>query len=571
MRRMLLERAPQGLGTYPLNQCHSLGTLNEMEAGTDCLLCRWISTNLEHVFATSCSEDRFPANQQLRLCMHGEIGIEIGEAFWVGRIQGLRGYGYWSDLAELRYVSSSNESGEGSEDKNNDNQNSVQIWDSAATLIERAKHSLNLCLEGDSWCERIRTQMGEIVGFRLIDTIDRVVVEAPPMPQYLALSYVWGGADIAQSLKNLPRTIEDAMRLCKELGFRYLWVDALCVPKADPALRLQQIRQMDKIYTNATAVIIAASGPDGHAGLDGISDASNPHQSIRLDGVVVDFVDLRDRLESISSFSPWNTRAWTFQEVLLARRRLVFTKQGFLFECGQESLYRAGDRSRMPYMFNALQQCNPSRTPDLGTFRTYGSLLRQYLSMNLTHQSDIVDAFQGIANRLDKCCWTLPRSWFSLGLRWYSNLKPDEICRKSLPKLMPTWLWAAWDLKDVLYGSYIGETDQTEIADWPEEIWQETERTGILSITAHVVDFGREASPRKLNSQRLETMQDAALAWENREGSFVSLPHWGGTSGRRFTLLVYWKNDIAYRMGNFNVREASWIQEEPVEMKIKLG
>lgn len=288
------------------------------------------------------------------------------------------------------------------------------------------------------------------------------------MPQYLALSYVWGSADIAQSLKNLPRTIKDAMRVCRGLGFRYLWVDALCVPSANAALRLQQIKQMDKIYTNTTAVIIAASGAHANAGLDGNSAVSNAYQSTRLNGVAVDFVDLRDRLGSISSFNPWNTRAWTFQEVLLARRRLVFTKQGFLFECGQKSLYRADDRSRMPYMFNALQQYNPSRTPDLGTFRTYGSLLRQYLSMNLTHPLDMIDAFQGIANRLDKCCWTLPRSWFSFGLRWYSNVKPERICRRRLPRgsrPMPTWIWVAWDLKDVFYGSYNGETDRTDFVD----------------------------------------------------------------------------------------------------------
>lgn len=151
MRRMFLQHAPQGSETYPRNQYHNLETLNEMEARTDCLLCRWISTNLEKVVTTSCSEDRFPADEQLRLCVQWEVGSELSEAFWIGRIQGTRGYGYWSELAELRYVSNVNETEEGSEDNRHHYQEDREgILDSAATLIERAKHTLNLCLEGDS-------------------------------------------------------------------------------------------------------------------------------------------------------------------------------------------------------------------------------------------------------------------------------------------------------------------------------------------------------------------------------------------------------------------------------------
>jgi hypothetical protein len=61
--------------------------------------------------------------------------------------------------------------------------------------------------------------------------------------KYVALSYAWGTTarrlvttlqNINQQLVNitirrLPRTIRDAIDLVSELGFSYLWIDALCI------------------------------------------------------------------------------------------------------------------------------------------------------------------------------------------------------------------------------------------------------------------------------------------------------------------------------------------------------
>lgn len=101
-------------------------------------------------------------------------------------------------------------------------------------------------------CERIHVDckpdmLDKLPGFRLIDCYTRAIVpaqstinggNAPEVPDsarhgyhYVALSYVWGprrdesriGASGA--LENLPQTIDDGIRFCKALGYRYLWVD----------------------------------------------------------------------------------------------------------------------------------------------------------------------------------------------------------------------------------------------------------------------------------------------------------------------------------------------------------
>jgi hypothetical protein len=61
-------------------------------------------------------------------------------------------------------------------------------------------------------------------------------------PGYVTLSYCWGTkndhghllreeteAQFLQALPPLPRTIQDAVDVCRRIGMRYLWVDAICI------------------------------------------------------------------------------------------------------------------------------------------------------------------------------------------------------------------------------------------------------------------------------------------------------------------------------------------------------
>ena len=65
---------------------------------------------------------------------------------------------------------------------------------------------------------------------------------AAPDDVYVVLSYVWGPAQ-TYTLKTssheelrrgldparLPKTLRDAMEVTARLGFRYIWIDALCI------------------------------------------------------------------------------------------------------------------------------------------------------------------------------------------------------------------------------------------------------------------------------------------------------------------------------------------------------
>lgn len=81
---------------------------------------------------------------------------------------------------------------------------------------------------------------------RLIDLQARCVVDADSSWTYVCLSYVWGDAAIPKLTDvtctnyyrqhgledadlGTSKTFADILKLVEELGFRYLWIDSLCI------------------------------------------------------------------------------------------------------------------------------------------------------------------------------------------------------------------------------------------------------------------------------------------------------------------------------------------------------
>lgn len=119
--------------------------------------------------------------------------------------------------------------------------------------------------------------------FWVIDVNKECLVIMPPEAKFVALSYVWGQANHLTTVKsNLsefrtegafgrtkpPGTIQDATNLTQALGFQYLWVDALCIVQ-DGEHKQLLISAMNAVYGDAELTLIAASGEEANAGLQG--------------------------------------------------------------------------------------------------------------------------------------------------------------------------------------------------------------------------------------------------------------------------------------------------------------
>jgi len=112
---------------------------------------------------------------------------------------------------------------------------------------------------------------GESPDVRLVD--ENEVLE------YLPLSHCWGQVPTftttSESLDqrrpripygNLPRTFKDAVKISRDLSYRYLWIDALCIVQGSEEDWASEGSKMEDIFSNCALCIAATSGIDGSSG-----------------------------------------------------------------------------------------------------------------------------------------------------------------------------------------------------------------------------------------------------------------------------------------------------------------
>lgn len=318
---------------------------------------------------------------------------------------------------------------------------------------------------------------------RMVDVNQMALVIAGRGCRYVALSYVWGGPgeDYWTTAANakarnrrsgleesaLPATIVDAIQLTRHIGERYLWIDALCIIQDSQEDKAAQISIMDRVYGRAALTIIAAGGTSVRAGLPGLRAGSRIvdqhvecvqglHLSIPLPPLTEVVVD-----------STWGTRGWTFQEVLLSRRRLYFTKHQIYFECVKdvwcedlvaESKTLQGSSHPMRRSNTDLFPPAPNGTVSMND-RGYEDAVEQYTQRHLTVESDIIYAITALTNALTRVLEPRggnPRAAFRFGM-WIRNL---DLCLLWQPRLnavhtrriitdpeharWPSWAWSGW-------------------------------------------------------------------------------------------------------------------------------
>jgi hypothetical protein len=298
---------------------------------------------------------------------------------------------------------------------------------------------------------------------RLIDCKSRQIVLAAPRQRYICLSYVWGKGAIQTAVAfdtelpdDVPKTVQDAMFVAINLDIPFLWVDRYCIDQANPKEKHNVIRNMDRIYEGAEITIISATGDDPHYGLPGVRGTPRkPQPTLRVCGKV--FMAAQEVAGEILD-SKWSTRGWTYQEMLLSRRRLVFTESQMYFQCtmmhGIESLTLGVTHSRGP--FGTLYRVFPHRgightNKDL-TFR-----LIEYYKRKLSFQTDTIHAFSGILNAFNDSPYFQNKVTHFYGIPIIYSYKGIDlaITRSFTSNLM--WNVHHWDANDhidnVLYWS----------------------------------------------------------------------------------------------------------------------
>ena len=161
---------------------------------------------------------------------------------------------------------------------------------------------------------------------------------------------------------------------------------------------------MGEIYANADLTIVAAMGDNPTYGLPG---ATRNSRSIRTERLGRQYLTVIPALDSEHQHlqvtnSLWSLRAWTFQESVLSKRRLIFTDRQMILICNTSARYEAivpRDPPKDPFMGIGWLPPRYTRTEqsEVETAITYLCACSRRL---LSYESDALNAIVGALNTL---------------------------------------------------------------------------------------------------------------------------------------------------------------------------
>ncbi|KAH7364057.1 heterokaryon incompatibility protein-domain-containing protein [Rhexocercosporidium sp. MPI-PUGE-AT-0058] len=308
--------------------------------------------------------------------------------------------------------------------------------------------------------------------------------------KYIALSHCWGSSvpvtTTLETLKaheseiiltDLPQSFRDAIDTAQMLGFMYLWIDSLCIIQDSVQDWASECSKMALVYANATLVVAAAAAVDSTRGF------LNPR--VFLQGPPIGNGSkyfLREKITSRKNqiTSPLSSRAWAYQEALLAPRLLLYTSNQMSWECrhgikdegvnvvvssntsiSKKQFYQTidsplptsnilidadGKQQRITNHFSLFIESVSNR------LNTWYGCVEDYSLRQLTHASDKLPALSGLAFAIHDPTMGeyLAGIWskdLGAGLFWARHTAREELYNRPFLKChkyrAPSWSWAS--------------------------------------------------------------------------------------------------------------------------------
>lgn len=329
----------------------------------------------------------------------------------------------------------------------------------------------------------------------LVHLIDTAGKSERSMP-YVALSHCWGKKhfkimnqsnkrdfEAGFAVEDLPPNFQDALYATKRLGFRYIWIDSLCIIQGSDDWKTQA-PLMNKVYRNSSLTLAATASPDAYGGLFRDRDPYDiipPELEIpmgmkgRVENVKCSVIPMRLWASEVRN-GPLNKRAWVVQERLLAPRTVHFCNQQIFWECCQLEACEVFPQGIPKHFFEDYEATyelqgfknweravrsirtggeKDSRLPEYQSpYELWQFILSEYMACGLTNPGDKFVALSGIAKEFsrvlqDEYVAGLWRGDFINCLLWYVNDRallgdaPDVKRPESYRS--PSWSWASID------------------------------------------------------------------------------------------------------------------------------
>ncbi|KAF2500943.1 HET-domain-containing protein, partial [Lophium mytilinum] len=281
------------------------------------------------------------------------------------------------------------------------------------------------------------------------------------IPPYFTLSYCWGGKEFLKSDSKtlnrwkenipwelVPKTFQDAVIITRRLGYRYLWIDSLCILQDSNDDWQIESSKMASIYEHGVLNIFAALAPNADYGC---------------------FHDHRAEVQEEPPL-PLYQRGWAFQERYLSPRALYYRHFEVYWRCRVATHCECGsfsagidEEQHDKFRFLRLETDEIPHPEDTSAdtgwanvirlpFGPWEKVVQAYSRCQLSYISDKLPAVSGLAKRFRQQefgayfagIWEsqLPR-----GLLWHGDDQPNkrrpDLARGSDSYRAPSWSWAS--------------------------------------------------------------------------------------------------------------------------------
>lgn len=292
--------------------------------------------------------------------------------------------------------------------------------------------------------------------------------------EYVALSHCWGGKIATMLTKHnlevykdvipfdkLPANFQDAIKVTRALGIRFLWIDSLCILQGQDADATEdwerESKAMTTVYRDCTLTVSALASEKSTDGfLTYKTDVGEPAEEISTWIKVLPFTfdesihaEVRrfdpkkeESLFELETKGPLALRGWTLQENVLSPRHLFYGANLIHWACPsgyksangtlgiQDLDQKYPDLSAILFDGVLRQKSYALEYDKEGIFRSYYDLVERFSARRLTESSDKLPALSGIAQRLQPILGEylagIWRDGFARGLLWWVKEGGDD-------------------------------------------------------------------------------------------------------------------------------------------------
>ncbi|KAL8691311.1 MAG: hypothetical protein Q9218_003440, partial [Villophora microphyllina] len=292
-----------------------------------------------------------------------------------------------------------------------------------------------------------------------------------PQPQSLQLTLGTLSALVERiQLAKLPQSLQDAIHVARMLGFRYLWIDSLCIIQDSLEDKMCEIGKMDQVYSGAHLTISAASSDDSASGFLNRRDPSWFFSNTDEPPICMPFLCPNGTVGSVyltrmgvprsERQEPLHTRSWPLQEHILSPRILMYGSEQISWVCnhntgfnmtdeegtllkdgGRPNRYQLAEMNSLRIVLAEQTSITPGEARQI-----WAKLVEAYSIRQQSVSDDKVHAIRGIAARFqrlvgDEYIAGFWKSWLLLGLLWVRTGKIESQPRRKYP----SWSWLSID------------------------------------------------------------------------------------------------------------------------------